>query len=268
MESSLNPHAKARTSSATGLYQFIESTWLSTVKKHGARFGLGNISAQIGTGNHGGAYVADPRQRADILALRNEPQIASYMAAGLAEDNREHLLPVLGREPDHSELYLAHFLGAGGASRFLSALQSNPEQSAAAVFPRPAAANRPVFYERDGSARSLEGVMNYLRGRMDRALDVVPPGMHEQLPYAPYLIADEDAFAPMTPPAVTYSRRTAAHPPGHISLPPATTPPSRAAPTAMSQILKSTFGAAASNASDPAGAQVKRAYDQLRAFGL
>ena len=269
VESSLNPRAKARTSSATGLYQFIESTWLSTVKKHGPRFGLEGVSAQISTARSGKAYVADPAQRSAILALRNDPQIASFMAAGLAEDNRERLLPVLGREPDHSELYLAHFLGAGGASRFLTALQRDPDQSAAGLFPRPASANRPVFYERGGGARSLNEVMDYVRGRMERALGAVPAEMRSASPQAPYLIADENAFGPMSPPAITYTQRAAFRgfgapaplAPPQVAVPPQSLP-------AMSQVLKSTFDAVATAPSEQSTQQIRRAYDQLKAFGL
>jgi hypothetical protein len=143
--------SRARTSSATGLYQFIDDTWLGTVKKHGDRFGLGALADQIALTPSGRARVADPTQRAAILALRNDPEVASLMAAGLAEDNRAHLTPILGRQPDHTELYLAHFLGAGGAGRFLSELQADPGQSAAALFALPAAANRAIFYTPDGS---------------------------------------------------------------------------------------------------------------------
>jgi hypothetical protein len=40
-----------------------------------------------------------------------------------------------GRAPDASELYTAHFLGADGAAKFLSALSTNPDQSAAGLCP-------------------------------------------------------------------------------------------------------------------------------------
>src|SRR5690348_634166 len=46
-ESSFNPKAKAKTSSASGLYQFIESTWLSMVKKHGDKYGMGDLADKI-----------------------------------------------------------------------------------------------------------------------------------------------------------------------------------------------------------------------------
>src|SRR3546814_15387230 len=52
-------------------------------------------------------------------------------------------------------LYLGHFLGTSGASRFLGARQDNPAQNAAALLPEAAAANRGVFYDADGRARSV-----------------------------------------------------------------------------------------------------------------
>ena len=270
VESAMNPNARAATSSATGLYQFIESTWLDTVKKHGSRFGLGAVADQIGVTASGSAYVADPAQREAILALRNDPRVASLMAAGLAEDNRAHLMPVLGRQPSHAELYLAHFLGAGGAGRFLSELQADPGQSAPALFARPAAANRAIFYSADGSPRSLAQVMDVIGGKLDRALDRATDGKAMRFARAdygsgfsnaggftpaPYLIADEDVFGPGTPPALTQA-----------SLPaPAISPPQRPPQRpAMSQVLGTTFG------TDPAAAprQVRRAYDTLKALGL
>ena len=260
VESSMDPEARAATSSATGLYQFIESTWLDTVKKHGARFGLGELADQIGVTASGNAYVADPAQRQAILALRADPEVASLMAAGLAEDNRAHLAPILGRQPDHAELYLAHFLGAGGAGRFLSEMQADPSQSAAALFARPAAANRAIFYAPDGSPRSLAGVMDVLAGKLERALDRAGSGQTVRFARAdygapagraatPYLIADEGVFGPGPAPALTAPYRPAVSPPPRIP---------------MSQVLGAAFG----NDTAAAPAQVRRAYDQLRAFGL
>ncbi|MCM0001051.1 MAG: transglycosylase SLT domain-containing protein [Erythrobacter sp.] len=267
VESAMNPNARAATSSATGLYQFIESTWLDTMKKHGPRFGLGHVADQIAVTASGSAYVADDAKREAILALRRDPQIASLMAAGLAEDNRAHLMPILGRQPDHAELYLAHFLGAGGAGRFLSELQADPNQSAPALFARPAASNRGIFYAPDGSPRSLAQVMQVIDGKMGRALDRATDGRavnFVRADYAPrpaggsgftpspYLIADEAVFGPGVPPSLTQSTLP---PPAAVRAP--VRPP-------MSQILGSTFG------TDPAAAppQVRRAYDRLKALGL
>jgi hypothetical protein len=263
VESAMNPEARAATSSATGLYQFIDSTWLDTMKKHGPRFGLGHVADQIDVTASGSAWVADPAQREAILALRSDPQVASLMAAGLAEDNRSHLMPILGRQPNHAELYLAHFLGAGGAGRFLSELQADPSQNAAALFARPAAANRGIFFASDGSPRSLAQVMDVIDSKMGRALARASDGRsatfaradYSALPGpaagftpAPFLTADEAVFSPGMPPTLTLSAL-----PGR---------PSRRPP--KSQILGATVG------TDTAAAppQVRRAYERLKAFGL
>ncbi|MEM6474902.1 MAG: transglycosylase SLT domain-containing protein [Pseudomonadota bacterium] len=275
VESAMNPTAKARTSSATGLFQFIESTWLGTMQRHGNRFGLGNLASQISTSRNGQAYVADSGQRQAILALRNDPQVASLMAAGLAEDNRAHLTPILGRQPDHGELYLAHFLGAGGAGRFLSLLAQDPNQSAAALFRKPAAANRSIFYEPGGAPRSLAGVMEVIDGKMQRALARAGHGAIEGLPdgmpagIAPAL-STPMPYTPLgTAPGIVASR-TRPVTSGSVGLPPAlSSGPSSPRPP-MSSVLSATFGenGLASLSSPEGSAQVRRAYEQLKALGL
>jgi hypothetical protein len=145
-ESGLNAKAKATGSSAQGLYQFIESTWLETVDKHGAEHGLGKAAAAITHDSNGNLRVADPKLRREILAMRNDPQVASLMAAELAQDNKATLEQSLGREINNTELYLAHFLGAGGATRMLNKLDSNPHSKAAHVLPAAANSNHNVFY--------------------------------------------------------------------------------------------------------------------------
>ncbi|UAB78715.1 transglycosylase SLT domain-containing protein [Erythrobacter sp. SCSIO 43205] len=278
VESAMDPTARARTSSATGLYQFIESTWLETMHRHGDRFGLGNVSAAIRKEPGGAAYVADPGTRQAILDLRNDPQIASLMAAGLAEDNRAHLAPILGRQPDHSELYLAHFLGAGGAGRFLEAMGRNPDQSAASLFRRPAAANRPVFYEPNGAPRSLQGVMDYLSGKLERARANAPVSMSDSYQIAalappaisaaapdrpPYLIADEEVFAPQSPPVITGQDRP------RLSSGPALALAQPGERQPVSTMLRSTFEeAGGERASKATRDQIERAYDRLKALGF
>lgn len=160
LESGLDPSARAGTSSATGLYQFVGGTWLDTLKKHGAEHGLGWAANA----------ASDPALRAQAMALRTDPQASALMAAELAADNKAALTATLGREPDSAELYLAHFLGAEGASRFLGALANDPAQSAAAILPAAAAANRGIFYA-GGSARSLGEVMGLVRGKLAGAME-------------------------------------------------------------------------------------------------
>lgn len=154
-ESNFDPSAKASTSSATGLYQFIERTWLGMVRDHGEKYGLGEYAQHIDSK----ARVSDRAMRKEILALRNDPEIASQMAAEFALENKEHLDKTWGGDIGATELYLAHFLGAGGAASFLNARDETPNAPAADLFPRPAIANRNVFYDRKtGEARTVEEV--------------------------------------------------------------------------------------------------------------
>jgi hypothetical protein len=176
VESSLNPEAKARTSSATGLYQFIEQSWLGVVTKHGDEHGLGWAASAITRGSDGRYRVADPAMRSAILYLRRDPQASAAMAAEFASDNREYLERRLGHDVDSVDLYLAHFLGAGGATKFLRGHDANPETAAADLFPAAARSNRGVFYNRDGSARSLGEV----RERFARKIE---GGTHPQENY-------------------------------------------------------------------------------------
>jgi hypothetical protein len=278
IESSLNPNARAGTSSAAGLYQFTRGTWLNTLDKHGAEHGLGWAGSAIE-----GGRVRDPAMRAQIMALRFDPEASSAMAAELASDNAAALTPMLGRAPDAAELYLAHFLGVGGASQFLSALQSDPGQSAAAILPKAAAANRGIFYDR-GAPRSVGAVMDLLRGKVAGAMDgSTGAGIYG----APGGIAPDfaDLSAPADPadpasgiagwgPQAWAAASANAQNPGQFPGAPAASDHPRmagAAPAArpsMADTLRDTFGLASPDGHSSAPGFVRAAYGNLRSLGL
>lgn len=160
-ESSFNPEAEAKTSSASGLYQFIESTWMQMVKRYGDEYGLGEYAEKIDSKGK----VADKSLRQEILALRKDPQVAAYLAAEFANENAQYLQRNLDDkygDVGSTELYFAHFMGAGGASAFLNAYKDNPVQTAADLFPEAARANRNVFYDpKTGEPRTLAGVYEF-----------------------------------------------------------------------------------------------------------
>ena len=135
MESNFNPKAAATTSSARGLFQFIDQTWLGTVKEAGAHLGYGKYADAI-TKNPSGSYsVSDPDARAAIMKLRDDPEAASSMAAVLTQSNSFKLTGKIGRRPTDSELYMAHFMGVGGASKLIQGAEDNPNASAAQMCP-------------------------------------------------------------------------------------------------------------------------------------
>lgn len=239
LESGLDPAARARTSSAAGLYQFVDATWLATLDRHGTRHGLSWAADAIDGGR------ADPAMRAGIMALRFDPDAAATMAGELAADNRAALTAATGREPGPTELYLAHFLGAEGATRFLRAEQADPSASAAALLPKAAAANRTTFHRPDGEARSLGEVHALISAKMDAAL-----AQGGAAPEPTRWAAPSGATPPTGPVAREFALRAA-------SLP-------QVPRGSMAETLRASFAADASSAP----AHVRAAYGQLRSLGL
>lgn len=165
MESNLAPDAAATTSSARGLFQFIDQTWLGTVKEAGTQLGYGRYSDAINRTESGGYEVGEPAMRREILKLRDDPVASSAMAGVLTHSNSFKLTGAIGRRPTDSELYMAHFMGVSGASKLINAAADTPKASGADLFPKAAAANRSIFYDKDGGARSAAGVYSVLTQR-------------------------------------------------------------------------------------------------------
>jgi hypothetical protein len=165
MESNFDPSAKASTSSARGLFQFIDQTWLGTVKEAGPQLGYGNYADAITRSSSGTYSVSDPTARTAILKLRDDPAASSAMAGVLTQSNSFRLTGKIGRRPTDGELYLAHFMGVAGAAKLIANAEDNPQASGARLFPNAAAANRSIFYERGGRARSVSEVYSVLTSR-------------------------------------------------------------------------------------------------------
>lgn len=162
-ESAFNPGARASSSSAAGLFQFIEQTWLATLHRHGARHGYGAAAASIEAGPDGRYRVRDPAMRRSVLDLRLDPRAASAMAAELTASNAAYLRGRIGRDPTGGELYVAHFLGPAGAAGLIEAAANRPGAAAASLFPEAAAANRSIF-NRDGRPATVAEVYANLTG--------------------------------------------------------------------------------------------------------
>jgi hypothetical protein len=167
VESGYDASAKAATSSATGLFQFTEQTWLRMMADHGAADGYGKYAAAIQERADGKLYVPDAKLAKEIMDLRSDPRASALMAAEYARDNADDLTAMVGGRIGATELYLAHFLGSGGASQFLNAMKTNAQAPAASVLPQAAAANRAVFYDDSGRARSLKEVYDRFAAKFD-----------------------------------------------------------------------------------------------------
>jgi hypothetical protein len=168
MESGLDPKAQAGTSSATGLFQFIDQTWLDAVRQYGPQHGLSADAASI-VRRDGRLTVDDPAARQRILDLRKDPAVASMMAGDHLRAISDKLAVTVGRAPDATEIYLGHLLGSGGAAQLLQAVRTSPNQSASALLPAAAGANPTLFNAPDGTPYSVTQFMQHLGERVGRA---------------------------------------------------------------------------------------------------
>ena len=137
-ESGFNPTIKAKTSSATGLYQFIDSTWNGMVQKYGQQFGI------------------KPGDRTD-------PYAQAVMGALYTKDNGDLIKGVLGRDANPTELYMGHFLGGGGVKNFLKGMKANPNDTPATMkgYEAAANANKPIFYD-NGRPRTFQEIYDVM----------------------------------------------------------------------------------------------------------
>ncbi len=168
-ESGLNVQAKSKNSSASGLFQFVEQTWLGLVKHHGAQYGMGGYAAAIQDGGDGRYAVASADTKSAILALRQNPELAALMAGENAKETKQSLECALGRQVCGGELYAAHFLGPNAARRLIELNDSDPNARADTLFPQAAKANKTAFYNTDGTPKSVRDVYAWAVGQ-----DAVP----------------------------------------------------------------------------------------------
>ncbi|KAA5604610.1 transglycosylase SLT domain-containing protein [Roseospira marina] len=168
-ESGLRPDAVNHRGTASGLFQFTSQTWLDTLQRHGPKHGLGDVAAQIETNTRGRLWISDPDVEDRVLALRQNPRLSAIMAAEYAAENKAYLQHALGRPAGTTDIYLAHFLGPGGAVTFLTAAAQTPHRPAAEVLPEAAASNPGLFWHA-GRPRSLDELHRLLHATINDAM--------------------------------------------------------------------------------------------------
>jgi len=169
-ESSFHADAKSATSSAAGLYQFVDSTWLDMVHRFGAKYGAGRYAQQITEDGNGKAVVADPVLRKKILDLRQDPGLSAALAGEYTKLNQAEVERVLGHRPQRADLYMAHFLGPSGAGAFLKAVETRGNVAAADLLPEAASANKGIFFDaQTGQARTVAEIYHSLAAKIEKA---------------------------------------------------------------------------------------------------
>ena len=174
------------------------------MKSAGSKLGFGNYADAITRSSSGRYRVSDPAMRNEILALRRDPTANAAMAGAFTQRNAAALGRRIGRKPTDGELYMAHFFGTGGAGQLINATKDRPQTNASAIFPAAARANKSIFYDRQGNARSVAGVYSELNRRYQVARVNVLPGV------APTAIAANTAVPTATPAAADTAGTTQA----------------------------------------------------------
>ncbi|HEY7383876.1 MAG TPA: transglycosylase SLT domain-containing protein [Beijerinckiaceae bacterium] len=164
-ESGFDPDIRASTSSAVGLFQFLEGTWLQVLNEHAGRHGYAEVAAAIEVVGGRPTVAADARSW--IMSLRRDPYLSALMACEMAREASERLAKVTNGSVQDGDLYLAHFLGAAGAERMLKLVEKNPSQKAHAAFPKAAKANRSVFAAKGSKKKKTAATVAQVRARIN-----------------------------------------------------------------------------------------------------
>lgn len=174
-ESRFDETAQCGTSSAAGLFQFVDQTWLEMFQKHGDKYGYGEFADKITKLPSGRFDVTSPEDKKIIMSLKKDAHLSACFAGEYTKQNENHLQKSLGREASSTDLYLSHFLGPRGAVQFLQNLKEDQHAEGASLMPRAAAANRSVFYHRDGAPKTLGEIYANVNEQFQDAIEVKAP---------------------------------------------------------------------------------------------
>jgi hypothetical protein len=137
-ESGFNPNASARpASTADGLYQFLDGSWKDIIK----RYPQYNITQ----------------------SMKKDPEASALMGAAYAAENTKILQKGLGRTPQPTDIYMAHFMGPGGALKFLKA---DPTANARSVVPAWVVTSNPDIFKVSSTVQDVyDGFQKKIGGR-------------------------------------------------------------------------------------------------------
>jgi len=202
LETKFEPGARPRTSSAAGPFQYIQSTWLGSIKKYGSQLGYGHYADAIEQ-RRGRYYVRNPQLRAEILNMRHDAWLATMVTIELMKEYQTMLEGAgLGRQITSNDLHICHVFGPAGGRKFLRTLRTSPNIAAASIFDADVvAANHNVFYDRRGRAYTLQSVYNSYGSNFAPADRLLRPAPGSDAP--PTVVPEETTPTPRAVPGQT-----------------------------------------------------------------
>lgn len=179
-ESSFDCDADSDTSTALGCFQYIEQSWLSVIRRHGADFGLGDVARKIvdRKGRRGAVYldIDDKELKEEVLDLRRDPYLSAVLTASDLQEARRNIEARLDIVMGDESLYLPHFVGEDAARTVLAAQTKRPQTSAKRILPTAARYNRAMFHGKGGYPLSVDQfvrrVENVIVSRSQKYSDV------------------------------------------------------------------------------------------------
>ena len=185
MEAHFDANARSSTSSAAGMYQFIDSTWLQLMAEHGHDYGWAGYADEIACTSSGHCRYKGRDGLTKVMDLRYDSMTATFLSAEFARSNKGDMERALGRKVEDAELYLAHFLGAPGAVTLIQAKEAGSSKTAAALFPGAADANRSLFYRSRRHALSCGEFYDAMQARWNKARREVAALIEQERKRAP-----------------------------------------------------------------------------------
>lgn len=170
-ESSLRTSARNGRSSAVGLMQFTEQSWLLAVRRFGHAHGLGELASRI-TQRQGRFGMASEEELSRVLDLRGDARLAASLAAETARFNSARFRGRFGGEAAPDALYAMHVLGTQGGLRLLDAVRREPARPASEVIAASAIAANPRIFRPQGRDLTAAEAMGQLRLRYLAGMDM------------------------------------------------------------------------------------------------
>jgi len=141
-ESTFEAGAKASTSSAAGLFQFLKGTWKQVVGAYGDMYGVSQDASPL------------------------DPLAAAIMGAAFIKHEIYPSISKVVPNPTVTDLYLGHFMGPSAGAHWLKNYKDNPNALAYLDWPDAAASNQWVYYDKGGNPRTYAEIYSIFTGSM------------------------------------------------------------------------------------------------------